>query len=78
MGIRLRLGCHTRALPFRFATVGAGCGHLCVEVEQFLKPLRIVFEAATDVDTLQNLIVALMCMTQVLGHIVWFVEVGQS
>jgi hypothetical protein len=47
-----------------------------VEVEQLLKPLGIILEPATDVDALQNLVIALMCMAQVLWHVVWVIEVG--
>ena len=51
---------------------------LGVEVEQLFQPLGIVLEATTDVNALQHLVVAIMRRTQVGGHGVGIVEIGDG
>src|SRR6185312_5113306 len=52
------------AIPARLGSRG----HRGVQLEQLLQPFGVVAEAATEVDALQHLVVALVSLAQISGH----------
>ena len=53
-------------------------GHLGIHVEQLLQPFGVVLEAPADVDAFQGFVVAVVGGTEVCGHGLGVVEVGDG
>jgi hypothetical protein len=51
-------------------------GHFGIQLKQFFQPFGVVFEAATDVDSIEHLIISIVCFTQIFGHFIGSIEIG--
>jgi hypothetical protein len=63
---------------FPFSWLAPALRHFGVEFEQLFEPLGIVFEPPPDIDALQHLVVALMRFSQIGGHLLRVIEVGDG
>jgi hypothetical protein len=66
-------------MDFTVGRLFRGCwlaGHFGIKLEEFFESFSVVFEAATDVDALEDFVVAFVGLAQVGGHVFGGTEIG--